>query len=337
MTSDERVLVGIDSAGKPVSIVGRPAAHAAQARRLQLRGAGADRRCRDGARVRFRPGPASRRDPLGRLLAGDEDTGFPRDAARGRRVAPVAAPLVGRARGRRARRARREHVGRAGSRARRQAVSAKEGAVALDETRRRLQLGRSAPDLYARVPRAPLSQSEPIVAPLDVRVELEGKTYSLPPRRRRADALHAARSAGAAQAQAAADRDAGAAGTAAHPAARVRDVGEGCPSWARACVHAARAHLAGPARDGTRAAVPDVPRQPDTDRRDACRLRLRDRDEDRGAAAGGIDQSKRPATRLADRPLRTRSPCSPRRGPRVVRAGPNSSIPARCGREDSNL
>ena len=177
MTSDERVLVGIDRTGKPVSIV--------VVQRLELHklgdysfavpgpiedvetapGSDSDPGLRHdailwagfspgtktlGSRATLRVPPASRLLPLRLSVERDGDTlvvqGVNTTAATG----PV---LVG-------------------------SVSAKEGAVALDQTRRRLALGRGAPDLYARVPRAPLSQSEPIAAALDVRVELAGKEYA---------------------------------------------------------------------------------------------------------------------------------------------------------------
>jgi hypothetical protein len=48
---------------------------------------------------------------------------------------------------------------------------------ALADTRRRLSLGRGAPDVYATVPRTPLSQSEPIAAPLDVRGDIAGSHF----------------------------------------------------------------------------------------------------------------------------------------------------------------
>jgi hypothetical protein len=56
-------------------------------------------------------------------------------------------------------------------------VSAEDAVKALDETRRRLSLGREAPDVYATVSRTPLSQSEPIAAPLDVRGDVVGMHF----------------------------------------------------------------------------------------------------------------------------------------------------------------
>ena len=177
MTSDERVLVGIDSAGKPVSIavVQRLMLHKLGDYSFAVPGPIADVETAPGSdsdpglrhdsilwagfspgtktlasRATLRAAPASRLLPL-RLSVEREGDAL---VVRGENTTAARGPVL---------------VGK---------VSPKEGAVALDQTRRRLQLGRSAPDLYARVPQAPLSQSEPIVAPLDVRVELEGKTYS---------------------------------------------------------------------------------------------------------------------------------------------------------------
>jgi hypothetical protein len=51
-------------------------------------------------------------------------------------------------------------------------ISPAQAAKALDTTKRELALRRAAPDLYATVPHSPLSQSEPITAPLDVQGEV---------------------------------------------------------------------------------------------------------------------------------------------------------------------
>ena len=51
---------------------------------------------------------------------------------------------------------------------------AQEASKALTETRQSLPLGRGAPDLYVTAQRVPVSQSEPIAAPLDVRGEFGG-------------------------------------------------------------------------------------------------------------------------------------------------------------------
>jgi hypothetical protein len=56
-------------------------------------------------------------------------------------------------------------------------VSAQETARAIAETRRSLPLGRDAPDVYVNAQRVPISQSEPIAAPLDVRGELGGVRF----------------------------------------------------------------------------------------------------------------------------------------------------------------
>jgi len=177
MTSDERVLVGIDSAGKPVSIavVQKLMLHKLGDYSFAVPGPIADVETAPGSdsdpglrhdailwagfspgtktlasRATLRAAPASRLLPL-RLSVDREGDAL---VLHGENTSAAPGPVL---------------VGD---------VSAKEGAVALDQTRRRLQLGRAAPDLYARVPRAPLSQSVAIVAPLDVRVELEGKTYA---------------------------------------------------------------------------------------------------------------------------------------------------------------
>jgi len=56
-------------------------------------------------------------------------------------------------------------------------VSSNDAEKALADTRRRLSLGRGAPDVYATVPRTPLSQSEPIASPLDVRGDIAGMQF----------------------------------------------------------------------------------------------------------------------------------------------------------------
>jgi hypothetical protein len=56
-------------------------------------------------------------------------------------------------------------------------VSVQEVAKALTQTRRSLPLGRGAPDLYVTAQRVPVSQSEPIAAPLDVRGEFGGVRF----------------------------------------------------------------------------------------------------------------------------------------------------------------
>jgi hypothetical protein len=177
MTSDERVLVGIDRMGKPVSIVRSssgsccklgdysfavpgPIADVETApgsdsdpglRRDAILWAGFSPGTKTlGSRATLRVAPASRLLPLRLSVAREGDALIVRGVNTSAASGPV---LVG-------------------------TVSAPEGALALDETRRRLPLGRSAPDLYVRVPRAPQSQSESIAAGLDVRVELEGKKYA---------------------------------------------------------------------------------------------------------------------------------------------------------------
>ena len=177
MTSDERVLVGIDRTGKPVSIavvqrlmlhklgdysfaVPGPIADVETApgsdsdpglRRDAILWAGFSPGTKTlGSRATLRVAPASQLLPL-RLSVEREGDAF---IVRGENTTAAPGPVL---------------VG---------TVSAREGALALDETRRRLPLGRAAPDMYVRVPRAPLSQSEPIAAALDVRLELAGKKYA---------------------------------------------------------------------------------------------------------------------------------------------------------------
>ena len=177
MTSDERVLVGIDRMGKPVSIVvvqrlmlhklgdysfavPGPIADVETApgsdsdpglRRDAILWAGFSPGTKTlGSRATLRVAPASRLLPLRLSVEREGDALIVRGVNTSAAPGPV---LVG-------------------------TVSAPEGALALDETRRRLPLGRSAPDLYVRVPRAPHSQTEPIAAALDVRVALAGKKYA---------------------------------------------------------------------------------------------------------------------------------------------------------------
>src|SRR5207237_8796492 len=56
--------------------------------------------------------------------------------------------------------------------------SPREGVRALDGTRRNRSLGHAAPDAYATVTRSPLSQSERIASPLDVRGDLGGVRFA---------------------------------------------------------------------------------------------------------------------------------------------------------------
>ena len=176
MTSDQKVLVGIDSTGKPVSL------HVVQ--RLELPKLGdysftvpgpiADVEAAPGsesqpglrrdailwsgfsagkktlaARATLRAGEAASRLPLRVTLERDGDS----LTVRGENVATARAPVL---------------VG---------ALSVKEAAKALRQTRRYLQFGNAAPDLYATVLETPLSQSERITAPLDVRGQVGGDRF----------------------------------------------------------------------------------------------------------------------------------------------------------------
>ena len=174
-----------------------------------------------------------------------------------------------------------------------------------------LQLGRSAPDLYARVPQAPLSQSEPIVAPLDVRVELEGKTYSIPARRRRADALR--RCAFRRRLPGPKLRLT----VTPVPPERQLTPPRGFATWAKAARHGrvpastlleriSRVRLA----TARALQYQTFLANPDTTGGDACRLRLRHCGKDRRAATGGAG-GRRWRLGLADSPLRSARRCSP--------------------------
>ena len=165
MTSDQRVLVGIDTTGKPVSVARRPAARRCTKLgdySFAVPGPIVDVEAAPGSRVGA--GPAARRDPLVRLLVRAR-----RRSPRARRCAPGAAssrlPLRALDRARR-RRARRSRARTRRPRAAPVLVGAALGAGGREGARRDAQdvpLGASAPDLYAKVPRTPLSQSEPIV------------------------------------------------------------------------------------------------------------------------------------------------------------------------------
>ena len=167
MTSDQKVLVGIDTTGKPVSL------HVVQ--RLELPKLGDYTFSVPGpiSDVEAAPGsdsqPGLRRDAIlwsgfsagnktlaarATLRAGEAASSLPlrvsleRDAGalivRGENVAIARAPVL---------------VG---------PLSVSEAEKALRRTRRYLPLGAAAPDLYATVRETPTSRSVPIVAPLDV-------------------------------------------------------------------------------------------------------------------------------------------------------------------------
>jgi len=176
MTSDQRVLVGIDSAGEPLSI--------AVVQRLMLHKLGDYSFAVPGPIVDVEAAPGSDSEPGLRhdaILWSGFSSGRKTLAARATlRVAPASKRLplrVSIVRESKALVVRGENTSAAPGPVLVGSVSSQQAAFALDETRRRLPLGRSAPDLYMRVPHVPLSQSEPIAASLDVRVEFAGRRY----------------------------------------------------------------------------------------------------------------------------------------------------------------
>ena len=177
MTSDQRVLVGIDTAGKPVSVavVQRLMLHNLGDYSFAVSGPIVDVEAAEGTDSE----PGLRRDAI---LWSGFSAGKKTLAARATlRLAAAAAVLPLRVTLEREADAlilRGENVTAAPGPLLVGDVSPQEAARALDETRRRLPLGRSAPDLYLNVPRTPLSQLERIAAPLDVRGELGGKRFS---------------------------------------------------------------------------------------------------------------------------------------------------------------
>ncbi len=177
MTSDQRVLVGIDTTGKPVSV--------AVVQRLTLRNLGDYSFAVSGPIVDVEAAPGT-----------DSEPGLRRDAILWSGFSPGKKTLAARATLRFAAASavlplrvtieregdalilRGANVTAAPGPVLLGDVSPQEAARALDATRQRLPLGRSAPDLYLNVPRTPLSRSEPIAAPLDVRGEFAGKRFA---------------------------------------------------------------------------------------------------------------------------------------------------------------
>ena len=176
MTSDQKVLIGIDSTGKPVTV--------RVLQRLELRKLGdysfvvpgpiADVEAAPGSQSQpglrhdailwagfssghktlaslatLRPGAASSRLPFRLSLARDGDT----LVVRGQNTSTAHAPVL---------------VG---------PLSVKEAEKTLRETRKYVPLGVSAPDLYATVTRTPQSTSEKIIAPLDVSGRVGDSTF----------------------------------------------------------------------------------------------------------------------------------------------------------------
>lgn len=175
-TSDERVFVGIDASGKPVSV--------AVAQRLRLKQLGdytfavpgpiADVESAPGsdsepglrhdaivwagfspgkktlaARAALHPAPAVRVLPLRLTVTREGDT----LVLRGENTTGAKAPVL---------------LGPS---------AARTVAAALDATRRNLRFGATAPDLFVEVPRTPSSRTEQIVAPLDVRGQVGTKRF----------------------------------------------------------------------------------------------------------------------------------------------------------------
>jgi hypothetical protein len=173
MTSDERVLVGIGARGKPLSIavVQRLVLHKLGDYSFFVQGPIADVEAAPGSDSE----PGLRRDAI--LWSGFSSGTRTLAAKATLRVAPAAAALPLRVSIEREGNAvvlRGENTSSAPGPVLLGPVSARDAARAFGETRRRLPLGRGAPDVYVTVPRTPLSQSEPIPSPLDVQGELGG-------------------------------------------------------------------------------------------------------------------------------------------------------------------
>jgi hypothetical protein len=176
MSSVQRVLVGVDAVGKPVSV--------AVVQSLTLHKLGDYSFAVSGpiADVEAVPGsdsePGLRRDAI---LWSGFSSGKKTLAARAKlRVGPASAVLPLRLSIERSGTTvlvRGENTSAAPGPVLLGPVSVQEIAKALTETRRSLRLGRAAPDLYVTAQRVPVSQSEPIAAPLDVRGELGGVRF----------------------------------------------------------------------------------------------------------------------------------------------------------------
>jgi hypothetical protein len=176
MTSDQKVLVGVDSTGKPVSVrvlqrlelpklgdysfvvpgpvIDVEAAPGSQSepglRRDAILWAGFSSGHKTLASLAtLRPAAASSRLPFRLSLARDGDT----LVVRGENTSTAHAPVL---------------VG---------PLSVKQADKTLRQTRRYVSLGVSAPDLYAKVTQTPQSKTETIVAPLDVRGQVGTSTF----------------------------------------------------------------------------------------------------------------------------------------------------------------
>jgi len=176
MSSVQRVVVGVDPVGKPVSI--------AVVQSLMLHKLGDYSFAVSGpiADVEAVPGsdsePGLRRDAI---LWSGFSSGKKTLAARATlRVGPASAVLPLRVSIQRSGTTvliRGENTSAAPGPVLLGPVSVQEISKAFTETRRSLPLGRAAPDLYVTAQRVPVSQSEPIAAPLDVRGEFGGVRF----------------------------------------------------------------------------------------------------------------------------------------------------------------
>jgi hypothetical protein len=176
MTSLQRVLVGVDATGEPASV--------AVVQRLTLHKLGDYSFAVSGPIVDVEAAPESESEPGLRhdaILWSGFSSGTKTLAARATlRVGPAAGLLPLRlsiARTGTTVVLRGENTSTAPGPVLLGPVSAQETARAIAETRRSLPLGRGAPDVYVNAQRVPISQSEPIAAPLDVRGELGGVRF----------------------------------------------------------------------------------------------------------------------------------------------------------------
>jgi hypothetical protein len=176
MTCEQRVFVGVDRAGTPVSI--------AVVQRLVLNKLGDYTFAVPGPFLDVEAAPGSESDPGLRhdaILWSGFSSGKRTLAARATlRVGPGSKLLPLRVSVKRDGDVvvvRGENSSAARGPVFRGPLSAQEASKAFGETRRSLPLGRAAPDLYATVPRPPLSQSESIAAPLDVRGQFGGVRF----------------------------------------------------------------------------------------------------------------------------------------------------------------
>jgi hypothetical protein len=176
MTSVQRVLVSVDALGKPVSV--------SVVQRLMLHKLGDYSFAVAGPVVDVEAAPGSDSEPGLRhdaILWSGFSSGKKTLAARAKlRVGPASAILplrVSIARTGTTLLVRGENTTTAPGPVLVGPVTAQQIANALGETRRTLPLGRAAPDLYVTAQRVPVSQSEPIAAPLDVRGGVGGVRF----------------------------------------------------------------------------------------------------------------------------------------------------------------